>query len=129
MINKVIIIGNLGRDPEMRSTKGGTSVCNISVATTRKYKKGEEWVEETTWHRIVVWGKTAENCGRYLEKGRQVYVEGRLQTSKYEKDGVTHYSTDIVADTVQFLGGKSEGSKTASASKATDDFDDGGIPF
>jgi single-strand DNA-binding protein len=111
-VNKVILIGNLGRDPELRYTSNGTPVCQLSVATTRGYtnRNTNERVEETEWHRVVVWSKTAEHCSRYLSKGRQIYVEGRLQTRNYEdKDGVKRYSTEIVADTVQFLGGRAEG--------------------
>lgn len=111
-VNKVILIGNLGRDPELKFTQGGTAVCNLNLATTRAYfnKNTNERVEETEWHRVVVWGKDAENANKYLTKGRQVYVEGRLQTRKYEdKDGVTRYSTDVVAEVVQYLGGGARG--------------------
>lgn len=103
----MILVGNLGRDPESREV-GDSTVCNFSIATTRAYKKKDgEKVEETEWHRIAVWGPQAKACQQYLTKGRQVYVEGRLQTRKYEdKEGVTKYATDIVAETVQFLGGK-----------------------
>lgn len=108
-INKVILIGNLGRDPEMRYTQGGTAVCTLNIATTRSFTKNEERVEETEWHRVVVWAKQAEFCNQYLSKGRQVYVEGRLQTRSYDdKDGIKRYSTEVVADTVQFLGGRGE---------------------
>jgi single-strand DNA-binding protein len=106
-VNKVIIIGNLGRDPELNHTKSGTPVCNLSVATSSK-KGGEEVTE---WHRVTCWEKTAEHCAKYLSKGRQVYVEGRLQTRKWEKDGQDHYTTEIVAWSVQFLGSKG-GSKS-----------------
>jgi single-strand DNA-binding protein len=126
-INKVILIGNLGRDPELRYTQGGSAVCNLSVATTRSYMKGEgkgaEKVEETEWHKVVVWGKTAEFCNQYLAKGRQCYVEGRLQTRSYEdKDGIKRYSTDIVAETVQFLGGRA-GDGERPQSRGNDDMD------
>jgi len=106
-VNKAIIVGNLGRDPELRYTQGGQPVCNLAVATSRRYtnNRTNELVEETEWHRIVVWGKQAEHCNNYLVKGRQVYVEGRLRTSSYEREGQRHYSTEIVADTVQFLSG------------------------
>lgn len=110
-INKVILIGNLGNDPELRAA-GQTSVCSLSVATTRSYfnKSTNERVEETEWHRVTVWGKDAENAAKYLAKGRQVYVEGRLKTHEYEdKDGVTKKSTEIVAETIQYLGGKGGG--------------------
>lgn len=108
-VNKVIILGNLGRDPEIR-TAGSSSVCSLSVATSRSYKdKAGEVKEETEWHRVSVWGNQGENCAKYLAKGRSVYVEGRIQTRKYtDKDGVEKYATGIVADTVQFLGGKGE---------------------
>lgn len=109
-VNKAIILGHLGRDPELRYTQGGQAVCNLAIATSRRYtnSKTNEVVEETEWHRVVVWGKQAEHCNNYLVKGRQVYVEGRLRTSSYERDGVKQYSTEIVADTVQFLGGGTE---------------------
>lgn len=107
-VNKVILIGNLGRDPEIRYTQGGSSVCKLNLATTRQWlnKQSNERVEETEWHRVTVWGKQAEHCEKYLSKGSQVYVEGRLKTTSYEKDGVKRYSTDVVADTVQFLGSR-----------------------
>lgn len=107
-VNKVIILGNLGADPELRHTDGGTAVCRLSVATTRTWfnKQTDEKQQETEWHRVTVWGKQAENCEKYLKKGRQVYVEGRLRTSSYEKDGQKHWSTEIVADQVQFVGGR-----------------------
>jgi single-strand DNA-binding protein len=110
-VNKVIIVGNLGRDPETRQLPSGGQVTNLAVATSRSYtnKSNNERVEETEWHRIAVFGKQAESCERYLAKGRQVYVEGRLKTTSYEKDGQKRYSTDIVADVVQFLGGRAEG--------------------
>jgi single-strand DNA-binding protein len=110
-INKVIIIGRLGRDPEIRYTQGGQPVCNLNVATSRQWlnKQTNQKEEETEWHRVVVWGKTAEHCNNYLAKGREVYVEGRLKTSSYDKDGQKHYSTDIVAEVVQFLGGVGDG--------------------
>jgi single-strand DNA-binding protein len=110
-VNKVILIGNLGRDPELRYTPGGQPVCNLSVATTRVFNdRNNERREETEWHRVTVWGKQAEHCSQYLSKGRQVYVEGRLQTRSYEdKEGIKRYSTDVVADSVKFLGGRGEG--------------------
>lgn len=119
-VNKVILIGNLGRDPEMRHTQGGSAVCRLSVATTRSWlnRQTNERTEETEWHRVTVWGKQAEHCSNYLAKGRSVYVEGRLRTSSYEQDGQKKYSTEIVAETVQFLGGQgqSAGGPRAAAS-------------
>jgi len=106
-LNKVMILGNLGRDPEVRQTQSGRTVANFSVATTDSWSMGEDRQERTEWHQVVVWGKSAEACGQYLTKGRQVLVEGRLQTRRYEdKDGVTRYVTEIVAQQVQFMGGK-----------------------
>jgi single-strand DNA-binding protein len=104
-INKVILVGNLGADPEMRYTADGTAICRLRVATSRRYtdKQGNRQ-EETAWHRVDAWGKLAEICGQYLSKGRQVYIEGRLKYGSYEKDGVKHYTTDIVAENMQMLG-------------------------
>lgn len=111
-VNKVILIGNLGRDPELRYMQSGSPVAQLNVATTRRWrnKQTNEMVEETEWHRVSVFGPQAEHCNNYLSKGRQVYVEGRLRTRSYDdKDGIKRYSTEIVADTVQFLGGRGEG--------------------
>jgi single-strand DNA-binding protein len=107
-VNKVILIGNLGADPELRYTSGGTPVAEMRIATSRKYTtKDGGTQEDTQWHRIVVWGKTGENCKEYLSKGRQVYVEGRLQTRQWEdKEGNKRYTTEVVAEQVLFLGGK-----------------------
>jgi len=105
-VNKAIILGHLGRDPEMSYLQSGAAVCKLNIATSRKYtNRKDEQVEETEWHRVTVWGKQAEHCNNYLTKGRQVYVEGRLRTSSYDKDGQKHYTTEIVADEVQFIGG------------------------
>ncbi|MBL8970257.1 MAG: single-stranded DNA-binding protein [Myxococcales bacterium] len=109
-VNKAIILGHLGRDPELRYLQSGQPVCKLNIATSRRYtNKNNEAVEETEWHRVSVWGKQAEHCNNFLTKGRQVYVEGRLRTSSYDKDGQKHYTTEIVADTVQFIGGRGEG--------------------
>ncbi len=105
-VNKVILVGNLGADPEMRYTASGTAVCKFRIATTEKYKDRQGNMQERTdWHRVTVWGKLAEICGQYLAKGKQVYIEGRLEYGSYEKDGVKHYTTDIIANTMQMLGG------------------------
>jgi single-strand DNA-binding protein len=104
-INKVIIIGNLGKDPEVRHTPQGQAVANFPVATSESWndKQGQKQ-ERTEWHRIVVWGKLAELCGKYLSKGRKAYIEGRLQTRAWDdKEGQKRYTTEIVANTVQFL--------------------------
>ena len=109
-VNKAIVLGNLGQDPEVRYTQGGQAVASFSVATSETFNdKNGERQERTEWHRIVAWGKTAELCGEYLRKGRQVYVEGRLQTRNWEdKDGQKRYTTEIVAQNVQFLGGRQD---------------------
>jgi single-strand DNA-binding protein len=106
-VNKVILLGRLGQDPELKYTPGGAAVCNFSMATTEAWtdKQGQKQ-EKTEWHRIVVWGKLAELCNQYLGKGRQAFVEGRLQTRSWEdKDGSKRYTTEIMANTVQFIGG------------------------
>lgn len=109
-VNKVILIGNLGRDPDTRHTQSGKEVCQLSIATTRTWRaQSGDRGEETEWHRVTAWGKLAELCRQHLTKGRQVYVEGRLRTTKYEREGQTHYSTEIVAETVQFIGPKPDG--------------------
>lgn len=109
-VNKVILVGNLGADPEVRYTQGGQAVCNFNVATNERWKDktSGQPEERTEWHRVVVWGKLAELCRDYLAKGRTVYLEGRLQTRKWEKDGQTKYTTEVVAQTVQFLGARGE---------------------
>lgn len=105
-LNKTQIIGRLGQDVEVKYSQSGMAVANFSVATSEDWtdKQSGQKQERTEWHKIVCFGKLAENCGKYLSKGRQCYVEGKLQTSSYEKDGQTHYSTKIVADNVIFLG-------------------------
>ena len=108
-INKVIIVGNLGRDPESRYSPNGEQVTRVSIATTdsRKDRQTGERIENTEWHRVVFFGKLAEIAGQYLKKGSQVYVEGRLRTSKYTgKDGIERYSTDIIAEQMQMLGSR-----------------------
>ncbi|MGZ5267655.1 MAG: single-stranded DNA-binding protein, partial [Caldimonas sp.] len=108
-VNKVIIVGNLGRDPEIRYTPNGSAVCNVSIATTRTWKNKDsgDKSEETEWHRVVFYDKLAEIAGEYLKKGRSVYVEGRLKTRKWQdKDGVEKYTTEIIANEMQMLGGR-----------------------
>jgi len=115
-VNKVILIGNLGADPELKYTPSQRALCNLRIATTEVYKdKGGQRQEKTEWHRVTVWGDTAENCQKYLAKGRSVYVEGKLQTRSYEKDGQKHYATDVVADRVVFLGGGGGGGEGGAA--------------
>lgn len=120
-VNKAIIVGRLGRDPELRYTQAGKPVANLSVATSSK-RNGEE---STEWHRVAVFGKTAENCNNYLSKGSQVYVEGKITTEKYEKDGITRYSTSILAWDVKFLGSKGEGGGQRKGSQQPSSYDGG----
>jgi single-strand DNA-binding protein len=145
-VNKVILVGNLGADPDMRYTPSGQGVCEMRLATGESWNdKNGQRQERTEWHRIVVWGKKAEVCSKYLSKGRQVYVEGRLRTRSWEdKDGNKRYMTEVVANDVQFLGsgggggGGGNGGRTAGPGMdepppAGDPFGGGGpdddIPF
>ena len=155
-INKVILVGNLGADPETRYTPSGTAITSIRIATSESWKDKQtgEQQERTEWHRVKFFGRLAEIAGEYLKKGGQVYVEGKLRTDEYEKDGVKRYSTDIIADEMQMLGSKGgEGgggggggerhergpargpqsapprSAPASAPPVNDSFDDDEIPF
>ena len=134
-VNKVILIGNLGADPEIRYTPGGTAVANFSLATTETYtnKEGEK-VTKTEWHRIVAFRRLAEICGEYLSKGRQVYIEGKIQTRSWEdRDGVKKYTTEIVADNMQMLGtrasqgGGGGGGEPSTGGPPSPDLDD--VPF
>lgn len=111
-VNKVILVGNLGRDPETRFAPSGSAICNITLATSRNWKdkSSGEKREETEWHRVVFYDKLAEIAGEYLKKGRPVYVEGRLKTRKWtDKDGVEKYTTEIIAEEMQLLGGREGG--------------------
>jgi single-strand DNA-binding protein len=108
-VNKVILVGNLGRDPEVRYMPNGEAVANFSIATTENWKdQSGVKQEKTEWHNIVMYRRLAEIAGEYLKKGRPVYIEGRLQTRKWEKDGVTRYTTEIIGDQMQMLGSKSD---------------------
>jgi single-strand DNA-binding protein len=147
-VNKAIIVGNLGREPEIRYAASGAAIANVSIATTDSWKDKQtgENIDKTEWHRVVFFGRLAEIVGEYLKKGSQVYVEGRLQTRKWQdQNGQDRYSTEIVASEMQMLGGRGTGdaatdnfdqtprAPAASASKApadmpTTDFDDD-IPF
>ena len=105
-VNKVILVGNLGNDPDVKYTQAGMAITTLSVATTsvRKDRDGNQ-IEKTEWHRVKLFGKLGEIAGEYLRKGRQVYIEGRIEYGSYEKDGIKHYTTDIIADEMQMLGG------------------------
>jgi single-strand DNA-binding protein len=128
-VNKVILIGNLGRDPEVRYTPNGSAVCNLSVATTRSWtsKASGERQDETEWHRIVLFDRLAEIAGEYLKKGRSVYIEGRLRTRQWtDKEGIERYTTEVYGDHLQLLGSKPEGntSHPTEDTGATGDADD-----
>lgn len=145
-VNKVIVIGNAGKDPEVRYTPNGAAICNLTIATSRKWKNKEsgDMQEETEWHRVVLYDRLAEVAGEYVKKGKPVYVEGRLKTRKWQdKEGKDNYTTEIVAESLQLLGGRDEApskpatpaARPAAAPKATsktgsgfDDMDDD-IPF
>jgi single-strand DNA-binding protein len=147
-VNKVIIVGNLGADPEVRHTASGACICNLRIATSEKWKdkqSGED-VERTEWHRVVLFGKLGEIAGEYLKKGRQVYIEGSLRTNKYtDKEGIERYSTDIVASEMQMLGGPGGDSESRTSRRddpppqtrrterqapaPAGDFDDADVPF
>jgi single-strand DNA-binding protein len=130
MINKVILVGNLGQDPETRHTNGGNSVTQLRLATTEKYKDRDGNMQERTeWHTVIVWGKQGEACGKHLTKGRQVYVEGRLTTRKWQdKEGKDRYTTEVIGDNVRFLGqGQRENDKAQPL--PTDDLGYGNGPW
>src|SRR5512135_2270371 len=111
-VNKVILVGHLGADPEMRYTADGTAVCNFRIATTERFKDRQGNMQERTeWHKIVAWRKLAETCGQYLSKGKQVYVEGKIRNETWEKDGTKQYSYKIEADTIRFLGSPGGGNR------------------
>ena len=136
-VNKVILVGNLGRDPEVRYTPGGQAVANFTVATNDSWTdKGGQKQERTEWHRVVVWAKLAELCGEYLSKGRQVYLEGRLQTREWtNKEGAKQYTTEVVANQVVFLSGgergqgRGPGSSRGASAGGGDDFGQPPPPF
>lgn len=130
-VNKVILVGNLGKDPEVRFTPSGRAVAKFPLATTDSWMDQESGRQERTeWHNVVVWGKQAENCGQYLAKGRQVYIEGSIRSRSYDdKDGNKRYITEIVAQRVQFLGGGGRGAQSESGpGGGFDDFGGGPIP-
>lgn len=139
--NKTIIVGNLGDDPELRHTQNGKAVCNFSVATNERWTDGHgQKQERTTWFKVVVWGKQAENCDKYLSKGRQVLVEGRIQTDSYtDREGVERYTWEVVARNVTFLSGgearpQANGGRRPRRDPPAEDewdqkFDDSDIPF
>ena len=120
-VNKVIVIGHLGANPELKYLPSGQAVCEMRIATSETYRdRNEQPQERTEWHRVVVWGKTAENCSKFLQKGRQVYIEGRLQTRTWDdKEGKKQYMTEVVANQVVFLGGGGRGDGDAAPRSAS----------
>jgi single-strand DNA-binding protein len=131
LINKVILLGHLGGDPELRYTQTGKPVCKFSLATARRWKDAQgNPQEKTAWHRLVAWGKLAEICSQYLTKGKQIYAEGELDYGSYEKDGVKHYTTDIIIHEMKMLGGRGAGDRASSQDpEYTPPGPDSDIPF
>ncbi len=134
MLNKFMGIGNLGADPELRTTTSGTSVCEFRLAINESWfdKASNERKERTEWIRVIVWGKSGENCAKYLSKGSKAFVEGRIQTREWnDKDGNKRYTTEIVANSVQFLStrGESSGPKSGSQPGGNAPFSDDEVPF
>lgn len=111
-LNKVMLIGHLGRDPEVKFMQSGQAMAKFSLATSRQWEKDGQKSEETEWHNIVIFGKLAEIAGQYLSKGKQIYLEGRLKTRNYDKDGQKHYMTEIIASEFLMLGSKGEGGRS-----------------
>jgi single-strand DNA-binding protein len=129
-VNKAILVGRLGVDPDLRKTGSGTSVVNMRMATTDRRKEGEEWVDHTEWHNVTVWGRSAENVAKFCSKGKEIYVEGRIQTRKYtDKTGNERFSTEIVADNVRFLGSRADNAPSAQTQKPVYNQGDEHIPF
>jgi single-strand DNA-binding protein len=134
-VNKAILIGNLGRDPEVRYTPAGTAVASFSIATSERFTdKSGQRQERTEWHNIVCWSKLAEICKQYLKKGSTIYIEGRIQTRSWDKDGIKHYKTEIIASTMQMLGPRSASAGGDSAERmpadpgpVADDFSEAGF--
>tara|TARA_Y100000768_G_scaffold22821_1_gene15547 strand:- start:10593 stop:11018 length:426 start_codon:yes stop_codon:yes gene_type:complete len=125
-VNKVIILGRVGADPDVKFMPSGNAVVNLSIATNRKFKNQETgaYDDKTEWHRVVFFNKPAETIGQYVKKGQQLYVEGRLQTRKWQdKDGVEKYATDIISDNFTFISGKAEASENFSSQKNQDTSD------
>ena len=118
-VNKVLLIGHLGRDPEVRYTSAGLAIAKLSLATTEKRKKGDQWEDQTEWHRVTVFGKLAEICGEYLTKGSLVFIEGRIHYGSYEKDGQTVGTVEILADAMRMLGGGKDASPGAAGGPRT----------
>jgi len=120
-VNKVILIGRLGKDPAVKYTPSGRAVANFSIATNEAWTKEGEKHEQTDWHNIVLWGKTAEIAGQYLVKGSRVFIEGKLRTRQYDKDGQTHYMTEVIGDRLEFLDSKPQGQDNVPNEQGSED--------
>ena len=129
-INKVILVGNLGQDPEVRFTAGGAAVTTLSLATSESWKdkESEQDQEKTEWHRVVLWNRLAENAGEYLKKGSKVYIEGQLQTRKWEQDGQTRYTTEVIGRDMQFLDSRAGSSASNNYEDMNQDVSNGAMP-
>mgnify|MGYP006258542451 FL=1 len=129
-INKVILVGNLGQDPEVRFTAGGAAVTTLSLATSESWKDKESGQdqEKTEWHRVVLWNRLAENAGEYLKKGSKVYIEGQLQTRKWEQDGQTRYTTEVIGRDMQFLDSRAGSSASNNYEDMNQDVSNGTMP-
>ncbi len=127
-LNKVMLIGNLGKDPEVRYTTSGAAVASFSLATSERFKnRNGEWEERTEWHNVTLWGRQAEVAGEYLAKGKTVYIEGRLQTRKWQdRDGRDRYTTEVVGERMQMLGGKGDGGGRQGAGRVSEEPGSGG---
>lgn len=127
-LNKIFLIGNLTKDPEV-SQAGNSSVCKFGIAVNRKFKQNEEWKTEVTFVNIIVWGRSGENCAKYLSKGKPVMVEGRLVIRSYDKDGEKKYVTEVVADNCQFLSSSGDNNGSSQSSASADDGYSDAVPF
>lgn len=132
-VNRATLVGRLGADPETRTTNGGSMIANLRLATTdRRKDRDGNWTDHTEWHSVVCFGRTAENVAKFCRKGKQLYIEGRIQTRKWEdKTGATRYSTEIVAERVHFLGSKGDGGSSGSSGGSSGGYDSsrGGTPY
>ena len=129
-VNKVMLIGNLGGDPELKYTQSGTAVCSFSIATKETWGTGDKKEEKTEWHKIVAWSKLAKICGEYLKKGSPVYIEGRLQTRSWDdKDGIKRYTTEVVVSSMQMLGSNKQGNTSTGSQEEAPPPSDEHIPF
>ena len=130
-MNKVIICGNLGADPDLRVTQGDMAILKLRIATNERKKQGERWVDHTEWHRCTMFGERAQKLATYLEKGSKVLIEGVLRTSSYDKDGQKHWSTEIVVNDIELLGGKQSSGAPRSAAAPAVNYDEleNDVPF